>query len=392
MSPRFRCALSALASATVLASASASSAQWMSSGSCGCNAAPSRVAYARPVSSCSSGACGAMPSASCAPAMQVLPVTQQCYRTVPVTEYQQVRQTVRRPVTEVEYIEQPQTVYRPVTETRTVDVPVTTYQDVVEYQQVSKQGGNWVTNYQARPKMTACEYDCRQNVFGMMNRAGYSVRSAFTPSMVATREFVPQTCVQQVPITRRIPQTAMQQQSYQVTKYVPETTTQKVAVNKVRWVEEEVVALKPVTVMKTIASGTQTSYAYAPLGATILSAAPAAPTTSIGVAPKADPISNARREEPKRTAVRPRTDDAFDDRGETDSPREATPRRSAVDPTDRTQGSRDTKSLFTPVGPSSRQASAIARVGGWRATNTEVAARPAKSPIELPTSAMASTR
>ena len=392
MSPRFRCTLSALASTAVLASTSAASAQWMSSGSCGCNAAPARVSYAQPISSCRSGACGAVTSASCAPAMQAIPITQQCYRTVPVTEYQQVRQTVRRPVTEVEYIEQPQTVYRPVTETRTVDVPVTTYQDVVEYQQVSKQGGNWVTNYQARPKMSACDYDCRQNVFGMMNRAGYSMRSAFTPSMVATREFVPQTCVQQVPITRRVPQTCVQKQSYQVTKYVPETTTQKVAVNKVRWVEEEVIALKPVTVMKTISSGTQTAWTYAPAGATVLSAAPAAATTSIGLSPRPDTAGTARREELNRTAVRPRSDDAFDDHGETDRPREVTPRRSSNDSNDRPQSSRDTKPLFTPVGPSSRQASVIARVGGWRATNTEIAARPAKSPIELPAVTLASTR
>lgn len=377
MFPHFRCAFRALAGASVMASATAALAQWGPSSSCGCSTpAPRPVSYVQ---------------ASCRPAMQAVPVTQQCYQQVAVTEYQQVKERVRRPVTEVAFIDEPVTTYRPVVESRTIDVPTTSYQDVVEYQTVSKQTGHWVTNYQCNKKVSSCEYDPRNDIFGFMNRTGHSIRNAFTPSMVATREWVPQTCVAQVPTTRRVAQTCVQKQTYQVTKYVPETTTRKVAINKVRWEEQEVVALKPVTVVKTVASGTQTAWTYAPLGSTVISSAPAS-NSQLSLAPTADPISSKPSSSPTRAASRA-SDDAFDDRNETPvRPREAAPRRSAVESSsNRELGQRDTKSLFVPVGPSSKQASAIARVGGWRATNSAVAQD--KAPLLLPSAtAIASTR
>ncbi len=383
MFPHFRCALRALAGASVVASATAALAQWGPSSSCGCSSpAPRPVAYA-PVSSCN----------SCRPAMQAIPVTQQCFQQVAVTEYQQTRERVRRPVTEVAYVDEPCTTYRPVVETRTVDVPVTSYQDVVEYQTVQKQSGHWVTNYHCNKKVSACEYDPRNDVFGFMNRSAYSVRKAFTPNMVASREWVPQTCVSQVPVTRKVAQTCVQKQSYQVTKYVPETTTRKVAINKVRWEEHEVVALKPITVMKTVSTGTQTAWTYAPAGATVISSAPMAPSSRLSLAPTADPISSRSSSTPTRAANRA-SDDAFDDRPVTPvRPREAAPRSGSLDSSSsREFGHRDTKSLFVPVGPSSKQASAIARVGGWRATNTATASED-RTPLLLPAAtAIASTR
>lgn len=363
-----------------MASASVAMAQWGASSSCGCASAPRPVSYA-PM----------MQTTSCRPAMQAIPVTQQCYQTVPVTEYQQVKERVRRPVSEVAYVDEPVTTYRPVVETRTVDVPTTTYQDVVEYQTVSKQSGHWVTNYQCRNKMSPCEYDPRNNFFGFMNRTGQTVRNAFTPSMVANREWVPQTCVSQVPVTRKVAQQCVQKQTYQVTKYVPEMSTRKVAINKVRWEEHEVVALKPVTVMKTVSAGTQTAWTYAPMGATVISSAPVT-SSQLSLAPTADPISS--RPEPARRSATRTSDDAYDDRPQTPVPsREAAPRRSAVESSsNRELGQRDTKSLFVPVGPSSKQASAIARVGGWRATSVASAADD-KTPLLVPTKAVvASTR
>lgn len=423
MFQHFRCALGALAGVSALASGSAS-AQWLPGGSCGCGSAPAPIAMSRPISSCSSGACGAVSSVSCAPAMQAIPVTQQCYRTVPVTEYQQVRERVRRPVTEVEYVEQPCTTYRPVTETRTVDVPVTTYQDVVEYKQVATNGGHWQTRYQSTQKMSACQYDPRNDIFGFFNRTGYSIRSAFTPNMVATREFVPQNCVAQVPVTRRVPQTCVQQQSYQVTKYVPETTTRKVAVNKVRWVEDEVVALKPVTVMKTIASGTQTAWTYAPAGATVISSAPISNNSAISLAPSPDPISAKPSNSTNRTATRPRNEDNFDDRDQTE-PRSVAPRTSgAIEKLDRlerrlsqvpresrqpavetmTKTEVESKPLFVAarmktskfsqneIGKPSSVPTSVARTAGWQATSKVAVAADDKTPILLPPTAVASTR
>lgn len=399
MFQRFRYALGALAGASVLASGTAY-AQWLSGSSCGCGS-PAPIAMPRPVSSCSTGACGAVTSVSCAPAMQAIPVTQQCYRTVPVTEYQQVRERVRRPVTEVEYVDQPITTYRPVTETRTVDVPVTTYQDVVEYKQVATNGGHWQTRYTPTQKMSACQYDPRNDIFGFMNRTAYSVRSAFTPNMVASREFVPQNCVAQVPVTTRVPQTCVQKQSYQVTKYVPETSTRKVAVSKVRWEEQEVVALKPVTVMKTVASGTQTAWTYAPAGATVISSAPVSGSSAISLAPSPDSISTRPANTPNRTATRPRNEDNFDDRNETE-PRPVNPRTSgALEKLDRIERAlsenskkSDSSPLFVAAGrKSSNTVATVARSSGWRPSSTTVAATENdKTPLLLPAATVASTR
>ncbi|MCE9525351.1 MAG: hypothetical protein K8R36_04785, partial [Planctomycetales bacterium] len=39
------------------------------------------------------------------------PVVQQCYQTVPVTEFRKVKQIVQRPVVETKYVDQPCTEY-----------------------------------------------------------------------------------------------------------------------------------------------------------------------------------------------------------------------------------------------------------------------------------------
>lgn len=353
MIQQIRCVLSVLAGAAMLASPAVADAQWFPTANCGCAARP-------------------------------VPVVQQCFRQVPVTEYQRVKQKVRRPVTEVEYIEQPVVRYRPVTETKTVDVPVTQYQDVVEYQTVNRQCGQWVTNYYPNPKMTACQYDPRPTPMGMLNRAAYRVRSAFTPSGYVRRQYVPQTFAQQVPVRRRVAVQSIQQRSYQVTKYVKEQTTQKVAVNRVRWVEDEVIALKPVTVVKTIPT-TQTAWAMQSFGtapvATAWIPAPAATTTALR--PTADPISRAATPSPSRTATRSADEahnEAADERGDINRIDNTVPRRSAIDPVDRTTSQRARTSraygLFEPVSP--RSASRIARVGGWRASSRNTA--PARKP------------
>ena len=374
MTRQIRWAFSALAGAAVLTSASAASAQWFSSPGCGCATQP----VARPVA-------------------------QTCYQQVPVTQYQQVKHKVRRPVTEVEYVDQPVTTYRPVVETKTVDVPVTTYQNVTEYQTRTTQTGSWQTNYHCRQKLTPCQYDPSPSPLGWLNRSAYRIRSAFTPKVVATRQYVPRVCTAQVPVTRRVAVQSVRQQTYKVTKYVPEQTTRRVAVNKVRWVEEEVVAMKPVTVMQTVPV-TRTAYGfgnYAPAARTawgFSNYAPttqtaygwntiAAPATTISLAPTPDPVS-ASKPAATRAASR-QTDDinrAHDDRGEVNSiERNQEPvRRSAVENPGRGLGQ---QSMFEPVRPRSNRAAGIARVGGWKASTPTAEVSPILPPVSMPIAA-----
>ena len=248
----------------MVASASTASAQWFSSSSCGC---------AQPVV-----------QTQC---MQRVPITQQVMQKVAVTEYQQVKHKVRRPVTDVEYIEQPVTTYRPVVETRTRDIPVTTYQNVTECQTVTKNCGYWQTNWYRNHKVTPCEYDPSPTPLGWLNRTAYRMRSAFTPNMIARRQYVPQTVAQQVPVTRRVATQTIQKQQYQVTRYEPVQSTRKVAVNRVRWVEEEVVAMKPVTVMKNVPV-TRTAWTWAPVGTAMAIVATENTATETGPSPEAN--------------------------------------------------------------------------------------------------------
>lgn len=366
MTRQFRWAFSALAGAAVLTSASAASAQWFSSPGCGCATQP--VAQ---------------------------PIAQTCYQQVPVTQYQQVKQKVRRPVTEVEYIEQPVTTYRPVVETKTVNVPVTEYQNVTEYQTRVTQTGSWQTNYHCRQKLTPCQYDPTPSPLGALNRAAYRIRSAFTPNVVATRQYVPRTCTAQVPVTRQVAVQSVRQQTYQVTKYVPEKTTRKVAVNKVRWVEEEVVAMKPVTVMQTVPvtrtafgynsfAPTQTAFGWNAYGAPAISYA--APPTTISLAPTPDPVSGAAGPAPTRAATRPADDinKAHDDRDEVSRiERNQEPvRRSSVEEPGRGLGHRSR--MFEPVKPRSSRAAGIARVGGWKASTPQSKVSPILPPVSMP--------
>lgn len=222
------------------------------------------------------------------------PVTQTCYQTVPVTEYREVRQTVRRPVIETQYVERPVTEYRPVVETRTATVPTVQYQEVTECQTQYRDRGQWITRYQPIPRMSPCEYDDRPGIVGAVNRAGYSIRTAFTPPYRTTREYHPNVVAQAVPVTRRVAIQGSRQVTYNVTRYVPQTTTRKMAVNTVRYVDEEVVAMQPVTVMKTLPIGTRTAYAYTPYYPS---------TSQLAIQPSPDPVSAARASEPpKRTA------------------------------------------------------------------------------------------
>lgn len=228
------------------------------------------------------------------PCRCVQPVAQACYQTVPVTEYRQVRQTVRRPVVETKYVDQTVTEYRPVVDTKTATVPTITYENVTDHQTVYRNAGYWQTHYQCNPKLSPCQYDPRPNLAGWLNRTSYSVRSAFTPRVVARRQYVPQVVAQVVPVTRQVARHGTKQITYKVTRYEPHPTTRKVAVNTVRYVDDQVVSTQPVTVMRSVPIGTSVAYAVSPYGV----------PTATALQPSPDPIGTARQNSPTRSADR----------------------------------------------------------------------------------------
>jgi hypothetical protein len=252
-----------------------------------------------------------------------VPVQQQCYRTVPVTEYREVKQVVQKPVVETKYVEQPYTEYRQVVENKTAEVPTISYQNVTEYQTVHRDCGRWVAQTQYRPQMSPCQYDGRPDLFGFLNRTGYSLRMAFTPQVWTERVYVPNVVAQQIPVNRTVAVRGTQTVNYQTARIVPVTSKRRVAVNTVRMVAEEVTVKQPVTVYRTVPSGTATVWGWGVPGiggatATALNPSPTPdPLSATAALPKetATPITPA-----KPTTRRPSLDENADDFN-SDSPR-----------------------------------------------------------------------
>jgi hypothetical protein len=255
-----------------------------------------------------------------------------CYQTVPVTEYRECRQTVQRPIIETKYVEQPVTEYRQVVENKTAEVPTCTYQNVTEMRTVQRDCGQWVTQCYQRPQITACQYDSRPDLFGFINRAGYSLRMAFTPQTWTERIYVPNVVAEQVPVTRQVAVRGTQTINYQVAKVVPICTTRKVAVNTVRMVSQEIVTQRPVTVFKTV-----------PIGSSLALGAPApAPSTTTALQPTNDseriaikPKNGGKSTTPGRTAknipsnLNDDDEDAFE-RNDNNSGNSKPPRSSSI--------------------------------------------------------------
>ncbi|MFQ5730326.1 MAG: hypothetical protein ACE5KM_00065 [Planctomycetaceae bacterium] len=192
------------------------------------------------------------------------PIARPCYRTVPVTEYRQIRQIIHKPVYETKYVDQKVTAYRPVTERRTASVPTVNYQNVTEHRTVYRNCGYWRTRYECRHLPSPCEYDPRPHIFGWLNRTAYSIRATFTPRVVVRREFVPRVVAETIPTTRTVAHHGVRQVTYKVTRMVPYTTTRRVAVNTVRYVAQQVVRQQPVTVWRRIPIGTTIAYSVSP--------------------------------------------------------------------------------------------------------------------------------
>ena len=292
---RFAPALGAL---LCLASATPVSAQWAPFGGlfrpypCGPSCGPvCQPAAWAPAGGCSSGACGVQPiaysnSCGCALAMVAQPVTETVMRQVPVVEYRQVRQTVRKPVMQTSYVDQPVTEYRQVVDQKTVNVPTCSYQDVTECQTVQRNCGQWVTKWHVNQKIDACQYDNRPGFIAEMNRIGFATRQAFTPSQFATREYVNQTVAQQIPVTRRVAIQGTKQVTYNVPRTIAVQTTRKVAVNTMNYINEDVLVMQPVTVVKQVPT-TQTTYRFVPAGSA-LAFGPASTDTALRPTPETD--------------------------------------------------------------------------------------------------------
>lgn len=180
------------------------------------------------------------------------PVCVPQYTQVPVTEMREVKQTVMKPVQETKYVDQQVTTMVPVQEVRTVQVPTVSWQTVTENQTRMRDCGRWMTSYQCRPKVTPCQYDNRPGMFGWLNRSAYQARMAFTPNMIAQRQYVPNMVAETIPVSRQVAVRGIQEQHVTVTRMEPRTETRKVAVMETRYVAEVQTIKQPVTVMKTV--------------------------------------------------------------------------------------------------------------------------------------------
>lgn len=286
---RFRPLTTALAVTASLAAANNANAQLFGNGCNQCAAA------AAPVQQVAYNPCNVCPQPQ-----------QVVYRTVPVTEYQQVAQTVRKPIVETAYEDRQFTEYRTVYEQRTAQIPTVSYQNVTECQTVTKDTGRWVSYRQPVQKCSPCAYDSSPGLLGMLNRTGYQLRSAFTPNYTTHRQYQPNVVAYNVPVTRQVAQRGMQTVNYQVAKLEPYTVTKKVAVRRVRYEDEQVVAMRPVTSYRTVPIGTQTAFGFIPYQG--------GEGTMTAQGPSPDPISTKSAEAPtpvpKRTAEKDNKHDA----------------------------------------------------------------------------------
>ncbi len=243
---------------------------------------------------------------------QMQPVHQAIMQDVPVTEYRPVKRTVSKPVYTTDYVDQAVTEMRPVSELRTVNVPTVDYQTVTEYKTVKKNVGYWVTKNIPNTRVAPWQYDNRPNALGAMNRAGYTMRTAFTPPHQQVRQYVPQTMTCTVPCSRKVAVPGMKQVTYNISRMQPTQTTRKVAVNRVTYQTAEVTVMAPVQVVKTMQVGTRVS--YAPLGSTAIGSVPGSGGTALKPTP--DTNNSAAQPRPTQTAT-PNSDldpGAFDKR------------------------------------------------------------------------------
>lgn len=224
------------------------------------------------------------------------------YRTVPVTQYKQVTQTVRKPIVETAYEDRQVTQYRTVYETKTAQIPTVSYQNVTSCKTVTKDMGRWTSYRQPIQKVSPCDYDNSRGLMGFLNRSRQSMRNKFTPNSVTRRHYQPNVVAMQVPVHRQVAFRGTQTVNYQVARVEPYTTTHRVAVRKIRYEDQQVVAMVPTTTYRTVPIGTQTAYGFVPYqagGSTTTAQAPVpdANFTKSAEAPVPVPKRTAEKEE-----------------------------------------------------------------------------------------------
>lgn len=349
--PRFRPLTTALATAMLVSFASRSEAQLFRSPCESCSMPVQPVAY--------------NPCNVCEQPAQVV------YRTVPVTEYQQVAQVVRKPIVETAYEDRQYTEYRTVYEQRTAEIPTVSYQNVTECQMVSRDMGRWVTNRQQVAKMSPCAYDNSPGLLGMFNRTGYQIRSALTPNYVTQRQYVPNVVAYNVPVSRQVAVRGTQTVNYQVARLEPHTITKQVAVRKIRYEDEQVVAMRPVTTYRTVPIGTQTAFGFVPFQE--------GSGTMTAKAPTPDPISTKSAEAPtpvpKRTAEKDSKFDTKDTKDKSSGGFNPFPAGTSREPRQNTQQSETEVQTadrnHSPASSANPAVPSMIRVAGWRARATQ---------------------
>jgi len=279
------------------------------------------------------------------------PVCVPQYTQVPVTEMREVKQTVMKPVQETKYVDQQVTTMVPVQETRTVQVPTVSYQTVTENCTRMRDCGRWMTNYQCRPKMAPCQYDNRPGLFGWMNRSAYQARMAFTPNMIAQRQYVPNMVAETIPVSRQVAVRGVQEQQVTLTRMEPRTETRRVAVTETRYVAEVQTIKQPVTVMKTVP--TAMAYGWNGTSATALVPTPMAEKVP---ARKTAEALGAEEFDTKKSATKP------EDGRSGSIPRPAPIEGDEVDPSSLENEEPVVSQTETPVVPTA------AKVGKWVAS------------------------
>ncbi|MCH5375000.1 MAG: hypothetical protein JJ992_13570, partial [Planctomycetes bacterium] len=133
-------------------------------------------------------------------------------------------------------------------------------------------------------KMSPCQYDSNPTFGGWLNRTAYSIRSSFTPNYRAIRTYQPNLVTQSIPYTRQVAIQNTRKVTYNVTRYEPKTRTETVQVPTTRYERVVEKVNVPVTVYRTVPTGTAITYGVAPYGV---------PTRTTFL-PTPDPISNTR--------------------------------------------------------------------------------------------------
>lgn len=334
------------------------------------------------------GAVAAAPASAqfydpCNVCQPIQPVAQTCYQTVPVTEYRQEQRTVLKPITEMKTVEQKFTEYVPVTEQRTAEVPYVTYQNVTECQTVTRDLGGWQTAYQPIAKMAPCQYDPNPTFGGWLNRTAYSIRSSFTPNYRTVRSYQPNVVAQTVPVTRQVAVRNTRQVTYNVTRYETRESSRMVQVPTTRYEKVVENVNVPVTVYRTVPTGTAITYGVSPYGYT---------TSRTVLGPSPDPISNVRSADSSADSYK--RSDGSREAGNSDKT-DANPLKKISN--EETKGfdpfpsdTRVDQPNDTQVTAVSRKVPSVVRASGWRPTGSVAMAKAKTGPKLLAPSVAAS--